>query len=88
MVIGVGLKVEELEGNMVVDIGGGILEIVVIFLGGIVIVKFIRIGGDEFDEFIVVYVKKEYNFMIGERIVENVKINIGFIFKDDEEINM
>lgn len=86
--IGAGLKVEEPEGNMVVDIGGGTSEIAVIPLGGIVTAKSIRIGGDEFDESIVAYVKKEYNLMIGERTAENVKINIGSTFKDDEEINM
>ncbi|MDU4879003.1 MAG: rod shape-determining protein, partial [Clostridioides difficile] len=86
--IGAGLKVEEPEGNMVVDIGGGTSEIAVISLGGIVTAKSIRIGGDEFDESIVAYVKKEYNLMIGERTAENVKINIGSTFKDDEEINM
>lgn len=86
--IGAGLKVEEPEGNMVVDIGGGTSEIAVISLGGIVTAKSIRIGGDEFDESIVAYVKKEYNLMIGERTAENVKISIGSTFKDDEEINM
>ena len=86
--IGAGLTVEEPEGNMVVDIGGGTSEIAVISLGGIVTAKSIRIGGDEFDESIVAYVKKEYNLMIGERTAENVKINIGSTFKDYEEINM
>ncbi|MEF9990796.1 MAG: rod shape-determining protein [Romboutsia sp.] len=86
--IGAGLKVEEPEGNMVVDIGGGTTEIAVISLGGIVTAKSIRIGGDEFDESIVGYVKKEYNLMIGERTAEDVKINIGSTFKDDQEVNM
>ena len=56
--IGAGLKVEEPEGNMVVDIGGGTSEIAVISLGGIVAAKSIRIGGDEFDDAIIAYVKK------------------------------
>ncbi len=86
--IGAGLKVEEPEGNMVVDIGGGTTEIAIISLGGIVTAKSIRIGGDEFDESIVSYVKKEYNLMIGERTAEDVKINIGSTFKDDQETNM
>ncbi|RDY29633.1 rod shape-determining protein [Romboutsia weinsteinii] len=86
--IGAGLKVEEPEGNMVVDIGGGTTEIAVISLGGIVTAKSIRIGGDEFDESIVSYVKKEYNLMIGERTAEDVKISIGSTFKDDQETNM
>nr|WP_200787874.1 rod shape-determining protein [Asaccharospora irregularis] len=86
--IGANLKVEEPEGNMVVDIGGGTTEIAVISLGGIVTAKSIRIGGDEFDEAIVSYVKKEYNLMIGERTAENVKISIGSTFKEDQETNM
>jgi len=86
--IGANLKVEEPEGNMVVDIGGGTTEIAVISLGGIVTAKSIRIGGDEFDESIVSYVKKEYNLMIGERTAENVKITIGSTYKEDQETNM
>lgn len=86
--IGAGLKVEEPEGNMVVDIGGGTSEIAVISLGGIVAAKSIRIGGDEFDDAIIAYVKKEYNLMIGERTAENIKINIGSTFKDDQEKEM
>nr|WP_081712256.1 rod shape-determining protein [[Clostridium] dakarense] len=86
--IGAGLRVEEPEGNMVVDIGGGTTEIAIISLGGIVTAKSIRIGGDEFDESIVSYVKKEYSLAIGERTAEDVKINIGSTFKDDQETNM
>lgn len=85
--IGAGLKVEEPEGNMVVDIGGGTTEIAIISLGGIVTAKSIRIGGDEFDESIVNYVKKEYNLAIGERTAEDVKISIGSTFKEDKEQN-
>ena len=86
--IGAGLRVEEPEGNMVVDIGGGTTEIAIISLGGIVTAKSIRIGGDEFDESIVSYVKKTYNLAIGERTAEDVKISIGSTFKDDQEQNM
>ena len=85
--IGAGLQVEEPEGNMVVDIGGGTTEIAIISLGGIVTAKSIRIGGDEFDESIVNYVKKEYSVAIGERTAEDVKISIGSTFKDDTEEN-
>ena len=86
--IGAGLRVEEPEGNMVVDIGGGTTEIAIISLGGIVTAKSIRIGGDEFDESIVSYVKKTYNLAIGERTAEDVKISIGSTFKYDQEQNM
>ncbi|WP_079412492.1 rod shape-determining protein [Alkalithermobacter paradoxus] len=86
--IGAGIRVEEPDGNMVVDIGGGTSEIAVISLGGIVTAKSIRIGGDEFDESIVNYVKKEYNLMIGERTAEEVKIKIGSAFKSEKEEKM
>ena len=86
--LGIGLDVEAPEGNMVVDIGGGTTEIAIISLGGIVTAKSIRIGGDEFDESIVSYVKKTYNLAIGERTAEDVKISIGSTFKDDQEQNM
>ncbi|MCK9267509.1 MAG: rod shape-determining protein [Alkaliphilus sp.] len=75
--IGAGLPVEEPTGSMVVDVGGGTTEVAVISLGGIVTAKSIRIGGDELDESIVQYIKKEYNLMIGERTAEEVKVTIG-----------
>ena len=86
--IGAGLRIEEPEGNMVVDIGGGTSEIAIISLGGIVTAKSIRLGGDELDEAIVNYVKKEYSLMIGERTAEDVKIKIGSAYKDGEECEM
>ena len=84
--IGAGLRVEEPEGNMVVDIGGGTSEIAVISLGGIDTAESIIIGGNKLDEAIVNYVKKEYNLLIGERTAEDVKINIGSAYKDGEEV--
>ena len=75
--IGAGLPVQEPTGSMVVDIGGGTTEVAIISLGGIVTSRSIRIGGDELDQSIVHYIKKEYNLMIGERTAENVKIKIG-----------
>ena len=86
--IGAGLRIEEPEGNMVVDIGGGTSEIAIISLGGIVTAKSIRLGGDELDEAIVNYVKKEYSLMIGERTAEDVKIRIGSAYKEVEEMEM
>jgi len=75
--IGVGLPVHEPTGSMVVDIGGGTTEVAVISLGGIVVSKSIRIGGDELDEAIINWVKKEYSLMLGERTAEQVKMAIG-----------
>ncbi len=75
--IGAGLPVHEATGSMIVDIGGGTTEVAIISLGGIVTSKSIRVGGDELDESIVSYIKKEYSLMIGERTAENIKINVG-----------
>lgn len=87
--IGAGLPVHEPAGNMVVDIGGGTTEVAVISLGGIVTAQSIRIGGDEIDEAITNYVKKEYKLMIGERTAEEIKIHIGSAFPmDDEEMEV
>ena len=72
--IGAGLPVNEPTGSMVVDIGGGTSEVAIISLGGIVTSRSIRVGGDEMDEAIIQYIKKQYNLMIGDRTAEEVKI--------------
>lgn len=86
--IGAGLPVQEATGSMIVDIGGGTTEIAVISLGGIVTSKSIRVGGDELDESIVNFIKKEYSLLIGERTAEEVKINIGSAMADVDKLNM
>ena len=83
--IGANLPVEEPSGSMIVDIGGGTSEVAVISLGGIVTSKSLRIAGDEFDEAIVHYVKKEYNLMIGERTAEAIKMTIGAAYPKPKE---
>ncbi|MGH2729154.1 MAG: rod shape-determining protein, partial [Actinomycetota bacterium] len=83
--IGVGLPVHEPTGNMVVDIGGGTTEVAVVSLGGIVTSQSIRIGGDELDEAIISYVKKEYSLMLGERTAEEIKISIASAFPTPDE---
>lgn len=80
--IGAGISVEEPNGAMIVDIGGGITEIAVISLGGIVMSKSIRVAGDDIDEAIKNYIKREYNIVIGTRTAEEIKINIGTVNKD------
>ena len=75
--IGAGLPVQEATGSMVVDIGGGTCEVAVISLGGIVVSKSIRTGGDAMDDAIVRYIRKTFSLLIGERTAEEVKINIG-----------
>ena len=86
--IGAGLPVHEATGSMIVDIGGGTTEVAIISLGGIVTSKSIRVGGDELDEAIVSYIKKEYSLMIGERTAESIKINIGSAETSNEEKTM
>ena len=75
--VGADIEIEEPSGNIIVDIGGGTTEVAVISLGGIVISNSIRIAGDELDEDIVNYVKKELNLAIGESTAENIKKEIG-----------
>ena len=75
--IGTGLQVWEPTGNMIVDVGGGTTEVAVISLGGIVASQSIRVGGDEFDNVISQYVKKEHSLLIGERTAEEIKIVLG-----------
>ncbi len=82
--IGAGLNIKTAIGNMTVDIGGGMTEAAVISLGGIVVSKTLRIGGDSFDEAIVKYVRDNYNVLIGDRTAENIKIKIGEVYEHTE----
>jgi rod shape-determining protein MreB len=75
--IGAGLPVGEPTGSLIVDIGGGTTEVAVISLGGIVVSRSIRVGGDEMDVDIVAYARREYNLFLGERTAEDIKIAIG-----------
>lgn len=84
--IGVGLPVHDPAGNMIVDIGGGTCEIAIISLAGIVISRSLRVGGDEFDETTMGYMKRAYNLMIGERTAEEIKKQVGSAFPLEEEI--
>lgn len=86
--IGAGLPVNEPTGSMVVDIGGGTTDVAVISLGGIVTSKSLRIAGDEMDQSIVSYIKREYSLMIGERTAEQIKIEIGSAYPDEVEKSM
>ena len=78
--IGAGIDISKPCGNMVVDIGGGTTDIAVISLGGSVVSTSLKVAGDKFDEYIVKYIKKKYNVMIGERTAEDLKINIGCVY--------
>ena len=83
--IGAGLPVAEPSGSMVVDIGGGTSEVAVISLGGVVVSRSLRVAGDEFDDAIIHYIKKEYNLMIGERSAEDIKLKIGSAYPSERE---
>jgi len=84
--IGADLPVHEPSGNMIVDIGGGTTEVAVISLGGIVVAQSLRMAGDELDEAILQYVKKECSLAIGERTAEEIKIHMGSAWPLAEEL--
>ncbi|WP_457746988.1 rod shape-determining protein [Sulfurimonas sp.] len=86
--IGAGVDIREPQGNLVVDIGGGTTEIGVVSLGGLVLSKSIRTAGDKIDQGIVNYVRKKYNLLIGERVAEEIKINIGTAVSLDQPLSM
>ncbi len=86
--VGAGLPVLEPHGHMVVDIGGGTTEIAVISLGGIVVCKSSRIAGDEFNDAIVQNCRKNYNLLIGERMAENIKFQIGSAYPFEQELEI
>ena len=80
-----GIDVLDPEGHMIVDIGGGTAEIAVISLGGIVCNNSIRVAGDEFNENVVEYMRKQHNMVIGERTAEQVKIKVGAAVSELDE---
>ncbi len=84
--IGAGLPIQEPSGNMVVDIGGGTTEVAVISLSGIVYANSVRVGGDEMDDNIVNYIKRQYNLLIGTATAEDLKIKLGSAFPLENEI--
>ena len=86
--IGIGLNVHEPIGNMIVDIGGGTTEIAVIALSGIVYAQSGRLGGDELNDDIINYFRRNHNLLIGERTAEKIKCEIGSAAPLDEELDM
>jgi rod shape-determining protein MreB len=85
--IGAGLPVHEPAGNMVVDMGGGTTEVAVISMGGIVTSQSVRVAGDELDEAIIQFIKKEYSLALGERTAEEVKIALGSAWPLPDEVS-
>ena len=86
--IGAGIDIAKPHGNMIVDIGGGTTDIAVISLGGSVVSTSLKIGGDKFDEFIIKYIKKKHNIIIGERTAEDLKMNIGCAYPKMQDTEM
>ena len=86
--IGADLPIDEPTGSMIVDIGGGTSEVAVISLGGIVAYQSLRVGGDELNEAIIYYLKKENNLLIGESTAEKIKMEIGSAFPLENEGKM
>ena len=86
--IGAGLPIKDPQGSLVIDIGGGTTEIGVVSLGGLVISKSIRVAGDKMDEFIVDYIRKKYNLLIGERTGEEIKLKIGCAYPLEQVLTM
>ena len=86
--IGAGIDISKACGNMVVDIGGGTTDIAVISLGGSVVSTSIKVAGDKFDEYIIKFLKKKYNIMVGERTAEDLKVNIGCVFPKIQDVEM
>jgi rod shape-determining protein MreB and related proteins len=78
--IGAGLPVHEATGNMIIDVGGGTTEVAVISLGGIVTSQSIRTAGDDLDQAVITWMKKDYSLMLGERTAEEIKVAIGSAF--------
>jgi rod shape-determining protein MreB len=83
--LGAGLPITDAMGSMIVDIGGGTTEVAVFALGGIVVSRSIRVAGDELDEDIIQYARQKYNILIGERMAEKTKIEIGSAYPLPEE---
>ncbi len=86
--IGANIDISRACGSMIVDIGGGTTDVAVISLGGAVVSTSIKVAGDNFDEAIIRYMRKQHNLLIGERTAESLKINIGTAFERPEVVSM
>lgn len=86
--IGAGISVNDPSGHMIIDVGGGTTEVAVISLGGIVTCRSIRTAGNELDEAIISHCRKNYNLLIGERMAERIKMEIGSAYPLDEELTL
>ena len=78
--LGAGLPMADVHGSMIVDIGGGTTEVAIHSMGGIVVSRSLRVAGDEMDQDIIEYIRNKYNLLIGERMSEQIKMEIGSAF--------
>jgi len=86
--LGAGLPLAEVQGTMIVDIGGGTTEVAISSMGGVVVSRSLRVAGDELDQDIINYVRNKYNLLIGERMAEQIKIQIGSAYPLETEKTM
>jgi rod shape-determining protein MreB len=86
--MGANLPIQEAQGSMIVDIGGGTTEVAVLSLGGMVTAKSLGVAGDEMDESIAQFFRRKYNLLIGENTAEEVKVKIGSVFVLQEELSL
>ena len=86
--LGAGLPLAEVKGSMIVDIGGGTTEVAITSMGGVVVSRSLRVAGDEMDQDIINFIRNKYNILIGERMAEQVKIEVGSAFPLETEKTM
>lgn len=86
--LGAGLPLADVRGTMIVDIGGGTTEVAITSMGGIVVSRSLRVAGDEMDQDIINYIRNKYNILIGERMAEQIKIEIGSVYPLETEKTM
>ena len=86
--LGAGLPLAEVQGTMIVDIGGGTTEVAISSMGGIVVSRSLRVAGDEMDQDIINYIRTKYNILVGERMAEQAKMEIGSAFPLESEKTM
>ncbi len=86
--IGAGIDISRPAGNMLVNIGSGICSVSVLSINGIVVTGSVKVGGNDFDDSIVRYIRDHYGLMIGEQAAEEIKINIGCAFERPEKVTM
>jgi len=86
--LGAGLPLADVHGSMIVDIGGGTTEVAIHSMGGIVVSRSLRVAGDEMDQDIIEYIRNKYNLLIGQRMAEEIKMEIGSAFPLENEKTM